>query len=94
MKYFVVGASKSLQQPAEFSELPNVAKYQPPDQNDPTTGLESIFGTFEIMEIVVLAEKMKHRSRTSTSALKSLASGRSTPKQSLSIVRLSRQLRN
>lgn len=45
----------------DVSIVVNVAKARTPGKLDPPTVLESILGTFEIMQMAALAEKMKHR---------------------------------
>ncbi len=45
----------------DLSIVVNVAKARTPGKSDPPTVLESILGTFEIMQMAALTEKMKHR---------------------------------
>lgn len=45
----------------DVSIVVNVAKARTPGKLEPPTVLESILGTFEIMQMAALAEKMKHR---------------------------------
>jgi NTE family protein len=45
----------------DVSIVVNVAKARTPGKSDPPTVLESILGTFEIMQMAALTEKMKHR---------------------------------
>ena len=45
----------------DLSIVVNVAKARTPGKREPPTVLESILGTFEIMQMAALTEKMKHR---------------------------------
>ncbi|MGC8604630.1 MAG: patatin-like phospholipase family protein [Desulfomonilaceae bacterium] len=45
----------------DLSIVVNVSKARTPDKRDPPTVLESIIGSFEIMQMAALAEKMKHQ---------------------------------
>lgn len=45
----------------DVSIVVNVAKARTPSKREPPTVLESILGTFEIMQMAALTEKMKHR---------------------------------
>jgi NTE family protein len=45
----------------DLSIVVNVAKARTPGKSEPPTVLESILGTFEIMQMAALTEKMKHR---------------------------------